>query len=238
MFVYNLIKAYKQRERRSFVKPERSFVRAGMSFISSLFALYSAWIMWQTYTYQRSMGITEVSVTGLSFRIPFMIATAILGVYLLFSTLVCVLNKESLLQKAKIVEIIPVLWGLILIIFVFIHYSVSYLPSENIFVIISACALTVGLMNKAKLGADLDEKGRGMFKLSCAGAIAAMLCISYAVSNLLLLLFGFFYTGDLPIDVQLVMAALSAYLLCFTQTAVLGEKEVIKEEERKGTRFK
>lgn len=217
----------------------QSFSRAGVSLLSALTALYGLWAMYNSYQAQLLANVKEVSPTGLSVRVPFMVMTGILALYLLFAAAVHALGREELFGRAKVLELIPVLWGLLFILYVFIHYSVSFLVSENIFVVFSACALTVALLNKAKFLSGADEGGRSFQKLAAAGSFAFMIVISYTVSELLLAAAGGVQPGDLPREVQLVAAVLALNALVFAATAK-GEKMQLQKTkpEHNGKRYR
>ena len=80
----------------------------------------------------RDMAVTAM---GISFRGPFMWISVAMIAFMLVSAIAWISGK-ALFQHAKFLCLISVAWALSLILYVFIHYSISVLTTENIFIII------------------------------------------------------------------------------------------------------
>lgn len=226
-------------------RPSPGMVRGIFSIISALIALWSSLRMWQEYMelkrQMQAMAGTaqqEVSATGLSVRFPFIVVTVGLGIYLLVQGLIHLINKEDLLAKWKVLELVPVIWGLFFILYVFIHYSVSFLVSENAFVIFSACALSYGLLSRAKFVSGAEDDGRGLLRLGLSSSLACMLCVSYGLSNAALRLMGHGFGGDLPIEVQALISIMAISLMVSLLSSKWEKAEAPVKEDKGGTRFR
>ncbi|MEG1427925.1 MAG: hypothetical protein RSC76_09580, partial [Oscillospiraceae bacterium] len=238
VFVTQFIIGLKNRKNRFAYQSSPGFARGICSLAAALAALLATWFMYVQHEQQALSGVREFSATGLSVRFPFMIVTGVLALYLLFAAALHVLGQEWLFQKWELLELIPVLWGLLFVLYVFIHYSVSFLISENIFVVTSACALTLCLLNKAKYLSGIVEQGKTLGKLSLMTSLALMLIVAYTCSNFVLFLFGIVYVGDLPLEVQLVILLLEINAAGFLFTSHNKEIPILEIEEHPGKRFK
>ena len=152
-----------------------------------------------------------VTAMGISFRGPFMWATVGMVLFFVVSA-VAWLSGKALFQRAKFLYLISVLWALFLILYVFIHHSISVLTTENLFLILLACSTAVAFMAQARFFADLNPQGKSLKLLVPFTLQAAVMMTSYAVSGLVIRLAGIHPKNEVSLYLEFIILAAGIYM--------------------------
>ena len=124
---------------------------------------------------------------------------------------------KNTLEKAPLLYLTGVFWGLCYLVLVYVFYARSASFVENFFSVISAAALVLALFYLCKLFAGVDEEGAAK-RLFVTGILAVVLTLTYTVPNLALLLLDRSYPGEIPPAIQLASLGAAAFLLLFLVT--------------------
>lgn len=124
---------------------------------------------------------------------------------------------KNTLEKAPLLYLTGVFWGLCYLVLVYVFYARSASFVENFFSVISAAALVLALFYLCKLFAGVDEEGAAK-RLFVTGILAVVLTLTYTVPNLALLLLDRSYPGEIPPAIQLASLGVAAFLLLFLVT--------------------
>lgn len=123
-------------------------------------------------------------------------------------------HRENSLEKARLLYLVGVLWGVAYLILVYVFYAKSSSFVENFFAVLGGVATLLCLFYLCKLFAGVDEEGAAK-RAFVAGIFAVVLGLTYSLSNLALLLLGRTYTGEMPPAVQLASMVVQLFCWCF-----------------------
>lgn len=149
-------------------------------------------------------------------HIAFLICCFFYGTVQLFVA-VGFLQGRSFLRKMPLLYLVGVAWGVAYLILVYVFYAKSSSQVENIFAVGGGAAtlLSVFYLCKIFAGVDVEDAAKRMFM---SGIPAVVLTVPYAFSNLVLMLLGKSYSGEIPFMVQLSSLGVSLFLLVFMMT--------------------
>lgn len=124
---------------------------------------------------------------------------------------------KNLLEKAPLLYLASVLWGISYLILVYVFYARSSSMVENLFAIGGGACTLLSLFYLSKLFAGADEESAAK-RVFVTGIFAVVLTVTYSLSNLALLLLDKSYSGEIPAMVQLSSLSVSLFLLVFLVT--------------------
>lgn len=124
---------------------------------------------------------------------------------------------KGLLQKAPLLYLVGVAWGIAYLIMVYVFYAKSSSFVENFFAIMSGASTLLCLFYLCKLFAWADEESAAK-RVFVTGIAAVVLTVTYSFSNLALLLLGKSYSGEIPAMIQLSSLGVALFLLMFLMT--------------------
>lgn len=187
---------------------------------ASLASAFCAYSMWQDYEHEQTYTADATTSVMGSVEFPFIIMTAVLCVYLLYMTIIYAVNSKKRIFKVlnnlnATLELIPVIWGLFLILYSFIHHTMSILVVENIFIIVMSAFLLLSLFSKAKLFSNIDDENNAFKKMLLFFGTSTALSIAYCGSGILMIIFNIETSTMLPIGVQIICLILSLGCLDF-----------------------
>ena len=193
-------------------------------------------LLYEEYLLQsRGMAFTAM---GISFRGPFMWFTLAMAAFMLISAVAWISGK-AVYQHAKFLYLISVAWALSLILYVFIHYSISVLTTENIFIIILSCASAMAFMAQARFFSDLNPQGKSLRLLVPSTLTAAVMMSSYAASGIVVRLADIHPKYEVSLSLEIIILSVGLYMfavlfsLSFVPLAV-----PIKPKAGEGKRYK
>ena len=192
--------------------------------------------MYHGYQLLQKSGIQEISATGLSMRVPFIVATGILGV-VFFVCAFGYFTGTQFFESFPVIHLLSVVWSLILILFVFIHYSVSILFTENIYVIFSACAIALALLDISKFVSGINPTGKGIRNTLVTSIFAFVLIMSYCLSSFVNIILGNIAPNEPPLELVLILFSAALYVGAFLGTIQYKDIDA-PTKENMGKRFK
>lgn len=204
--------------------------------LTGLVSLVCAYCMYLHYQELERSGIKEISATGLSLRLPFMVATIVFGVYMLFGSF-ALISRKNYLKKLKPLSLIAPLWALIYSLYVFVHYSISSIFTENVYAVFSAIIPALFLMNQAKFISDVNEDGRALPKMLVYGSVSSALLIPYSLSAVIYELLGYSYKNMLPLWIHGILLLLGLFIFVFCANLKFEKLEPPEENNSGGKRF-
>lgn len=216
----------------------RSTLTAFVSVVAALLTAAGAKLLFDDWAAVKSGQLVEVSATGLSMRAPFFYATVVLALFFICSAVLWGIGR-NLFEKTKLVYLVSVIWAIFLILYVFIHYSISILTTENIFVIISACCTAVAFMAQARFFSEINDDGKALRTAVPATAAAAMLLLSYSASDLVIYYMGIHPKGEISPSLMFIMLAAGIYMaVILVELKYNTVAAPVKDKNTGGTRFK
>lgn len=160
--------------------------------LSGAVLLLSGALQWRICVSSSPPGGEYVALHGL-----FLGCCLLFGLVQLFLSVGFFTGKNSL-EKARLLYLVGVLWGVAYLILVYVFYAKSSSFVENFFAVLGGVATLLCLFYLCKLFAGVDEEGAAK-RAFVAGIFAVVLGLTYSLSNLALLLLGRTYTGgDAP----------------------------------------
>lgn len=149
-------------------------------------------------------------------HVAFFAACFLFGLVQLFTSVGFFTGKNSL-EKAPLLYIVGVVWGIAYLILVYVFYAKSSSFVENFFAVIGGVSMLLSLFYLCKLLAGVDEEAAAK-RLFVSGIFAVVLTVTYSFSNLALLLLGKSYLGEIPAMIQLSSLGVALFLLLFLVT--------------------
>ena len=146
----------------------------------------------------------------------FLACCALFGLTQVFVSLGFFQGRNGL-RKAPLLYLTGVLWGVSGLILVYVFYAKSSSMVENLFAVLSGVFLLLCQFYLCKLFAGVDEEGAAK-RAFVTGIFAVVLTVSYTLPNLVLLLLGRTYSGEIPPAVQAACLVASLYQLVFLVT--------------------
>lgn len=201
------------RSRRYFgpYTPRRNMPAGLAALFSGLALLASAALQWMDLRME-SGSAGEYRVLHLLF----LACCALFGLTQVFVSLGFFQGRNGL-RKAPLLYLTGVLWGISGLILVYVFYAKSSSMVENLFAVLSGVFLLLCQFYLCKLFAGVDEEGAAK-RAFVTGIFAVVLTLSYTLPNLVLLLLGRTYSGEIPPAVQAACLVAALYQLVFLVT--------------------
>ncbi len=214
VLVIRTVVAVRQKIQISTYKEGKSIPLAISYLISALGLSAGSWLMYVSYA--KDCLNTSITVNDLpDLRVPFIIASLVFALYSIFSSVIYFMGKDHIFVKYQLLELIPSLWGLLFVSFIFIKYSVSIFPIENAYVLLSACSILLFQINKAAYVSDIIKGRACQNKVKIFSSVAICIGFAYCISNLVLYFLNISYSSCLPLDVQVIMISAFLQVPCF-----------------------
>ncbi len=206
VLIVRTVVAVRQKIQISAYKQGKNIPLAISYFISAVSLGAGSWLMYNSYV--ADCLNSSVVVNDLpDLRVPFVIATAVFALYSVFCAIMYFLGKDNVFTKYQLLELIPSLWGLMFVSFIFIKYSVSIFPVENAYILLSACSILLFQINKAAYVSDIVKGRACQNKVKIFSSVAICIGFAYCISNLVLYFLNVNYSTCIPIDLQIIMTA-------------------------------
>lgn len=149
-------------------------------------------------------------------HVAFLISCFLFGVVQLIVSVGFFKGKNSL-EKAPLLYLVGVLWGIAYLILVYVFYAKSSSFVENFFAVAGGACTLLCLFYLCKLFAGVEEEAAAK-RVFVTGIAAVVLTVTYAFSNLALMLLGKSYSGEIPSMIQLSSLGVALFLLMFLMT--------------------
>ncbi len=178
----------------------------------ALFLLLSASVLFRDfYTYHRFGVAYSIPAAHVDAHVPFAVLSVLFGLVMLASAVVWMRGK-GLPGGFGALWTIGVLWGLCYMVLTFMTYSASATTAENLFTVGGGAALVFFLLAEGKLFSGIGGKNAAQ-DIYVFGLPAAVLWMTYGLSNTVLIVAGRGYATEMPYVIQLVMLLLSVHIL-------------------------
>lgn len=190
----------------------RKNVMAGIAaLLSGVVLLLSAVLQWMELN-------TETGVEGEFWvlHLIFLVSCVLFGLVQLGTSVGFFAGKNAL-EKAPLLYLLGVLWGVAYLILVYVFYAKSSSFVENFFTIMGGAFTLLCLFYLCKLLAGVDTESAAK-RVFVTGIFAVVFSLTYSLSNLSLLLLGRTYSGEIPASVQLSSLVVALFLLVFLVT--------------------
>lgn len=188
--------------------------------------------------YLRQGPAISSTAMGISFRGPFLWACAGMTVFMFISAIAWISGK-ALFQHARALYLISVAWALSLILYVFIHYSISVLTTETLFIILLSCSSAVAFMAQARFFADLNPQGKSLRLLVPSTVLSAVLMTSYALSGFVVRFAGIHSKNEVSLALELVILAVGLFMFfCLFSLSYVPLAVPTKGSASAGKRYK
>ncbi len=128
-----------------------------------------------------------------------------------------VFQGKNTVSQAPLLYLTAVAWGVSYLILVYVFYAKSSSFVENFFAVAGGACVLLSLFYLCKLLAGVEEEAAAK-RLFVAGIFAVVLTVTYSLSNLVLLLLGKTYSGEIPPMLQGVNLCVALFLLAFMMT--------------------
>lgn len=163
---------------------------------------------------------TGASAYGASERgfihVAFLIACFLFGTVQLFVS-VGFFQGRNFLRKMPLLYLLGVFWGVAYLILVYVFYAKSSSFVENAFAVGGGASVLLSVFYLCKVFAGVEEES-AVKRLFVTGIFAVVLTVPYSFSNLVLMLLGKSYLGEIPSVIQLASLSVSLFLLVFMMT--------------------
>lgn len=197
--------------------PRKNNVVGIVAVFSGLALIVSAVLQTVDYmNYLKTGSSTYDSAERGIIHVAFLTTCFLFGAVQIFVSVGFFTGKNSL-EKAPLLYIVGVLWGIAYLVLVYVFYAKSSSFVENFFAITSGAATLLCLFYLCKLFAGVDEESAAK-RVFVTGIFAVVLTVTYSFSNLALMLLGKSYSGEIPTMVQLSSLGVSLFLLLFLVT--------------------
>lgn len=184
-----------------------------LTFITAGLVSFGGYLMYSTYAINDLAD--SALITSISLKKPFFVATIALCVYVLIMSLLQMFDKIILFRKLKFMELIPMIWGIILIVYLYIYYASSLRVTEDIISIIGSASLLLACLNRGKIIIAMDEYRNCYKKMMIHTGVAFSMWISLFVSEIALVLLMPSYEMYIPFEIVFICASMSVILLVF-----------------------
>lgn len=155
-------------------------------------------------------------ISSVSLVTPFYISSFLFCLYLIFLTVVQFMNCMEFLKTFKIIEIIPIIWGVLLLVYLYVHYASSLRVTEDIISILGGANLMLALLNRGKILVDMEEKQDGLKKILIHAGVSFAMWSSLLISELILTIQNdTLYVSYIPLEIVVICTSLSLMLLVF-----------------------
>jgi hypothetical protein len=200
---------------------------AGLVVLACCFYMYSEIFVYQTPS--------EVTSVGISLKAPFFFVSVVFGLFTSFSS-IRIFSGKNVFSRMPALYLISVLWSLFMILYVFIHYSISSLITENIWIILSACILALYFLFWSHFETDVNEKGRYLAGMEVTGSISCIMLCAYSLPNIVMYIMQTQYKNMLPLWFNSMAFAIGIMILA---TITAPKFEFVKRDvEKPAKRYK
>jgi len=183
------------------------------------------------------MGISENTALGISMRMPLMILTFLSGLYFIYNSVISFTGKSKYMNfKLPFIPLITVLWSVIFTLFIFMHYSVTTLHSENLFLIFSAVFCSYGFLQYSGFVSGLQKNRLRRLFISALAMVS--FSIPYCVSSLIKEVMGISVKHSVPFYVIVLMFCAALFTASFTVTLSYSQSEKSANTFYRGKRFR
>lgn len=197
--------------------PRKNIGLGVISLLSGAALLTSALMQLLDYFNYLATGVSAYDSTRQSFiHIAFLICCFLYGTVQLFAA-VGFLQGRSFLRKMPLLYLVGTAWGVSYVVLVYVFYAKSSSLVENLFAVGGGATTLLSVFYLCKLFAGVDEEDAAKRQF-ISGIFAVVLTVPYAFSNLVLMLLGKSYSGEIPFMVQLSSLGVSLFLLVFMMT--------------------
>lgn len=200
-----------------------------VSALSSVGFFYGATEIFFEYSVIEGSGTYEATAMGISMRAPVMIFSVLMGAFAVCSAFDS-FKGLKIFEKAPVVALIPPLWAMLFTLFVFMHYSVSPLQSENIFAVLPCVFASYAFLQYAFTVSGLSTKR--INKLRISGLCFIITALSYSVSGIIKTGLGFNVKSDVPLYVYVMLIFAALYMLSFLLTIKNPESTSVYKAKR------
>lgn len=193
-------------------------------------------LVWMVWDYRND--ILSLSYNGEeALLVPLIIATGLMVVFFIAN---CVqsYSGNDILGKYKFFYLIPIAWSLILIIYFFVHNSVHYMVTENIFAMCSVSAMTFSLLNVAKFTVGINVKKNSFISCITWVSLSSILGIGYAGSEIIISVFGKHIDTTPSVYIMILILSVNTYLISQMTSVEFKVLEPENYQRTGGTRFK
>lgn len=197
--------------------PRKNNMLGAVAALSGVALIASAAMQTADFLNFRKTGISayESSSRG-AIHIAFTIACFLFGIVQIIAA-VGFFRGHGLLEKAPLLYLFGVAWGIAYLIMVYVFYAKSSSFVENFFAVFGGACTLLCLFYMCKLFAWVDEEDAAK-RVFITGIAAVVLTVTYSLANLALLLLGKSYSGEIPAMIQLSSLGVSLFILMFLMT--------------------
>lgn len=149
-------------------------------------------------------------------HVAFLVSCFLFGVVQLVVS-VGFFKGKNILENAPLLYLAGVLWGIAYLILVYVFYAKSSSFVENFFAVVGGACTLLCLFYLCKLFAGVEEESAAK-RVFVTGIAAVVFTVTYAFSNLVLMLLGKSYSGEIPTVVQVSSLGVALFLLMFLMT--------------------
>lgn len=197
--------------------PRRNILVGGAAVFSGLVLVVSGSLQIADYLGYLQTGFSSYnSSSQMPIHLAFMVASLLFGLLQLYMSVGFFTGRRNL-ENAPLLYLFAVLWGISNLILSYVFYARSSSFVENFFSVVGSAALLLCLFYLCKLFAGVDEEGAAK-RAFVSGGLAVVLTVTYCFSNLVLLLLGRSYTGEIPAMFQLSSLGIALFVLTFLIT--------------------
>jgi len=205
---------YKSRRYFGPYVPRRNVLVGSTAIFSGLVLIVSAVLQGADYLSYLKTGFTSYDFAHQRLiYLLFLITSLLFGFLQLYMSVGFFTGRRNL-QKAPLLYLLAVAWGVANMILAYVFYAKSSSFVENFFSVISSASLLMALFYLCKLFAGVDEEGAAK-RVFVSGGLAVVLTVTYCFSNLALMLLGRQYTGETPAPIQLSNLSVALFVLTF-----------------------
>ncbi len=178
------------------------------------------------------------TASGFSVELPLLIMVEFLFLYFLLYSIFGFMNKLFILENSKFIELIPVLVGIVLMLYGFIHYTMSILISENLYIILTVCSLSLSLLARSKVVTGFDEQKNSLNKFFLYSGLSISLSMSYSLSYIVASFFSGHEINLMSVSIQLIVLLLTSFMLMFMFNSEIISVEKEDTQVKIGKRYK
>ncbi len=191
------------------INTEKNMFSAVMSAVSALVTLFSAVGIFSLWMGYKTGAIYSYGGTEGSFLFPLAVFSVLEAVFLIFSAYDAFSSGE-ILKKKPLFGLVPTLWGLVFLLYLFANDTTYIVKSENYYILLGAvaCLSSVLCFVRAFVFEDTGKRA----KLIYAAAFCALaLALGYAFSELYFFFTGFARLKSMPISVSLTYLSVGLF---------------------------
>jgi hypothetical protein len=192
-------------------KLEKNQPKGIMQAVSFAFMVPSIMYLFTTWSGYKNGTVYSENATDATFILPVAVATVLMMIFVLVTAFINI-SGLNLYEKAPILGIIPALWGLLLLLYFFVHDSTYIVKSENYYILLAAVAVLSSMLayTRAYVFGDNGKRAK-LLKATCPAAIA--LTLGYAISEMYFHFSGFERLKSLPFEMSILYFAVAVFEL-------------------------